>query len=79
MYGNDVIDLRSQILSDFWSDIFALLVKICPRDLEETHEVIIAAESMLHLLQIHKTRVELISNFANIYKEGKIRYGLSRC
>ena len=30
---------------------------------------------MLHLFKVHKTRVELIANFANIFKEAKIRPG----
>ena len=60
-------DLRGEILRDFWRDVFAIIATIGARNSAETHECIVAAESLLHLFVSTPSRVELISGFAQNY------------
>ena len=57
-------DLRGEILRDFWRDVFAIVAEIGARNSDETHECIIAAESLLHLFASTPTRVDLVAGFA---------------
>ena len=53
------IPLRSEILSDYWKEIFGTVKSVGVRNKDETHECIIMAESFLHLITSIENRVQV--------------------
>jgi len=71
-HGSVENDFRAEILADFWNDVFSLLQSIGPKNSEETHECVIASESVLHLFITAANRVQLIKGFAQLFHSSLI-------